>query len=115
MLYRAIFGIVPMILIALFATGAIPLSNVMPTREYRSSAVEAKDKSGDSRPAWDRPVKPLPGAARTPGEVTEVFIGIDASLDAEIKRRAPDEKRRDERIRQLHRQQRTPEPGGWGR
>jgi hypothetical protein len=115
MLYRAIFGIVPMILIALFATGAIPLSSVMPTSEYRSSAVRAGDKTADARPAWDRPAKQVPGAAITPGEVTEVFDSVDASLDAEIKRRAPEERRQKERIRQLHQQQRTPVPGGWGR
>jgi hypothetical protein len=53
MLYRAIFGIVPMILIALFATGAIPLSSVMPTGEYRSSAVRKAqgDNGNKARPA----------------------------------------------------------------
>jgi hypothetical protein len=30
MLYRALFGIVPMLLIALFASGAIPISSLMP-------------------------------------------------------------------------------------
>ena len=110
MLYRAMIGLVPMILIALFATGAIPLSSVMPTSEYRSSVVQGGDKTSGVRSAGN-----LPEAAVTPGQVHEVFQGVDASLDAEIKRRAPREKESKERIRRLHQEQRTPVPGGWGR
>lgn len=110
MLYRAIIGFVPMILIALFATGAIPLSAVMPTTEYRSSAVRAEEETPD-----DAAGTQVQGAAMTPGQVSEVFDSVDASLDAEIKRRAPRERESKERIRRLHQQQMAPEPGGWGR
>lgn len=107
MLYRAIIGIVPMVLIALFATGAIPLSSVMPASEYRSSAVRADENGGKAADGKK--------AAMTTGEVKEVFDSVDASLDAEIKRRAPRERESKERIRRLHQQQMTPEPGAWGR
>ena len=115
MLYRAILGFVPMLLIALFATGAIPLSSVMPTTEYRSTAVRAGEKTTDGRAAQATAGKNLPEAAVTPGQVNDVFRGVDASLDAEIRRRAPREKESKDRIRRLHQMEQAPVPGGWGR
>ncbi len=41
MLYRVLIGMIPTVLIALFMTGAIPVGSVLPTQEYRSSAVRA--------------------------------------------------------------------------
>jgi hypothetical protein len=62
--------------------------------------------------------KKLPDAAVTPGQVSEVFDGVDASLEAEIKRRAPMEKERDERLRRERLRQKgadwAPSGGGWG-
>jgi hypothetical protein len=109
MLYRALIGIVPMILIALFVTGAIPLSSVVPSSEYRSSVVEGEDKASGIRSA-----RQLPDRAVTPGQVHEVFQGVDASLDAEIARRAPEEKERKERLRRERLGTWAPEGGGWG-
>ena len=122
MLYRVMIGMIPTVLIALFISGAIPMSSVLPTSGYHASAAKGGANTSDSRSARN-----LPEAAVTPGQVSEVFRGVDASLDAEIKRRAPEEKRRKERIRRLHERADaerrgvsgdwapTPSGGGWGR
>jgi hypothetical protein len=110
MLYRVLIGLIPTVLIALFMTGAVPMGSMLPASEYRSSAVRAEDKTGDAGSAAN-----LPRAAMTPGQVTEVFDGVDASLDAEIKRRAPEEKRRKERLQRERMGEWAPEGGGWGR
>jgi hypothetical protein len=109
MLYRALIGIVPMILVALFVTGAIPLSSVVPSGEYRSPVVQAEERTSGIRSAGQ-----LPDAAVTPGQVHQVFEGVDASLDAEIKRRAPEEKKREERLRRERLGTWAPKGGGWG-
>lgn len=112
MMYRVLIGLIPTVLIALFMTGAIPIGSVLRTTEYRSSAVRAADEARQGGSA-----KNLPDAAMTPGQVTEVFNGVDASLDAEIKRRAPLEKASKERLRreQLRAKGADWAPsGGWG-
>ena len=117
-LYRILIGMIPTVLIALFVSGAIPISSVLPSAGYHSSIDE---KSKDARGGRN-----LPEAAVTPGQVTQVFRGVDASLDEEIKRRAPEERRRKERLRRLHQEQALarrgidgaewqPESSGWGR
>jgi hypothetical protein len=98
-----------MILVALFVTGAIPLSSVVPSGEYRSSVVQTEDKTSGIRSAGR-----LPDAAMTPSQVHDVFQGVDASLDAEIKRRAPEEKKRKERLRRERLGSWAPTGGGWG-
>ena len=111
MLYRAIFGIVPMLLIALFATGAIPLSSVTPTREYRSSGVAKED-------AKKAPADAKKSAART-GRGETPSVGEAFRMHAELSRDIAEMERenREERDQLM----RAPGPGGqpkaggWGR
>ncbi len=70
MLYRVLIGIIPTVLIALFMTGAIPLGSVLPTQEYRSSAVRA----ADGKEAKEEAGKPY--RARTPEGIVSQRIGV---------------------------------------
>jgi hypothetical protein len=74
MLYRVLIGLIPTVLIALFMTGAMPAGGVLPSSEYRSSAVRAEEgaaqgaaqgKDGDKR-----------GSPRTPEGQVSRAIGI---------------------------------------
>ena len=114
MLYRAIFGIVPMILIALFATGAIPLSSVVPTGEYRSAAVRKAEGETDKKA---RP-------ARTPEGRVSQGLGLlseDHIATMEDNMRAVEEmheaaKEFDEKEKfQARHPGWQPKSGGWGR
>ena len=46
MVYRVLFGMVPMLIIGFFVTGVIPMSWVMPTSEYRSPAAKGGGEDG---------------------------------------------------------------------
>jgi hypothetical protein len=52
--------------------------------------------------------------APTPQAASELFDAIDADLDAEIKRRAPEEKARKQRLERERLGDWAPKAGGWG-
>ena len=120
MLYRVLLGIIPMLLAALFLTGAIPLGSVLPTTEYRSAkAGLPEDRTGAAGQPAPRGAGIPDAMAPTPQAATELFDAIDADLDAEIKRRAPAEKAskerlQRERLRESHGSTWSPSGGGWG-
>lgn len=111
MLYRALIGFVPMILIALFATGAIPLGSVFPTSEYRSSAVRAAagEKGGQARTAEGRVSQSL--GVLSSDQIRMMENNMEAVGDMERAAKEYEEERRQEA--------RTPgwkpKSGGWGR
>ena len=70
MLYRVLIGFIPMLLVALFVSGAIPLGSVLPTSEYRSSAVRAADAEAKKEEAGK------PYRARTPEGMVSQQIGV---------------------------------------
>lgn len=118
MLYRAILGIFPMILIAMFATGAIPLSSVVPTGEYRSSAVKAAEGEQAAKDEAGKPYR-----ARTPEGVLSQHIGVipnDAIEMMEENMEAVGKMKREmKKFEEARRQEaRTPgwkpKSGGWG-
>ena len=57
MLYRAIFGLVPMLIIALFASGAIPISGVLPGSGPSVAQVSGKAGGSDAPSGRMGPVR----------------------------------------------------------
>ena len=110
MIYRVVIGLIPVVLIALFFSGALSMGSAAPATETGASASQGDEKTSDGRAA-----NGLPEAAVTPGQVSEVFRGVDASLEEEIRRRAPEERRREARLRRERLGTWAPEGGGWGR
>lgn len=127
MLYRVMIGIVPMILVALFVSGAIPLGNVLPSTEYRSSAVRAAEAEG----AKDQDVEAQPGKpeagkpyrARTAEGALSQHIGVipnDAIEMMEDNMQAMEELEQmaKEHREEMRQEARTPgwkpKSGGWG-
>lgn len=114
MLYRVMIRTVPIALGALLVTGCGQAGSMSPPDDGRPVGIltQAQDQlDGKPRPrgiAKDGAMAPTPQAA------TELFDAIDADLDAEIKRRAPDEKRRDARIKREQLGEWAPKAGGWG-
>jgi hypothetical protein len=56
MLYRVLIGFLPMILIWLVVSGAIPIGNLVPTSEYRSTAAAGGDEA-EAKPGQLGPVR----------------------------------------------------------
>ncbi len=113
--YRAATGMVPLALLAALVTGCGSAGSMSPPDDGRAVGILSEfteEPNGAGKP------KKLPDAAVTPGQVTEVFNGVDASLEAEIKRRAPQEKASKERVRreQLRQQGKSgwAPSAGWG-
>jgi hypothetical protein len=111
MLYRAIFGIVPMILIALFATGAIPLSSVTPAQEYRSSVVAKEDASNAPADAGKRPARTGRGETPSVGEAFRMHAELSRDI-AEMERETREER---DRLMRAPGPGWEPKSGGWGR
>lgn len=121
MLYRVMIGIVPMILVALFVTGAIPLGSVLPSTEYRSSEVrkaegEAEDEGGKSEAA-------KPYRARTPEGILSQRIGVMPPgaiemMEDNMKAVEEIEQMAKEHREEMRQEARTPgwkpKSGGWG-
>ena len=70
MVYRVLIGFIPMIFAALVLTGTIPLGGLIPSQEYRSSAVRA----ADGMEAKEEEGKPY--RARTPEGIVSQQIGV---------------------------------------
>jgi hypothetical protein len=81
MLYRALIGIVPMILVALFVTGAIPLSSVVPSGEYRSPVVRAEPKPGQLGPVRNA----KEAAAEKIGQIYGVRPDMESLMEEELR------------------------------
>ena len=113
--YRCLIRAVPILFIAGFVSGCGQAGSMSPPDDGRAVGILSQftEEPGEA----GKPRK-LPDAAMTPGEVTEVFNGVDASLEAEIKRRAPEEKASKERLRRERLRQKgadwAPSGGGWG-
>jgi hypothetical protein len=112
---RVFTGVVPMAVLAALLTGCGQAESMSPPDDGRAVGILSQFTQEPSE-AGKR--KKLPEAAVTPGQVTEVFNGVDASLEAEIKRRAPLEKESKERLRRERLRQKgadwAPSGGGWG-
>lgn len=114
MLYHVLIKAVPIALAIGLATGCGPAGTVSAPDDGRPVGIlsQAQDQlDGEKRPsgvAKDGAMAPTPQAA------SELFDAIDADLDAEIKRRAPEEKKRDERLRRERLGDWAPKGGGWG-
>ena len=114
MLYRVMILTVPIAVGALLVTGCGSASSMSPPDDGRPVGIltQAQDQlDGKPRP---RPVAKDGAMAPTPQAATELFDAIDADLDAEIKRRAPEEKARKRRLEREHRGEWAPKSGGWG-
>lgn len=121
MLYRVLFGLIPTILIALVVTGAMPVSNAIGvTGGVDDVAGRVGEEGGEGSSQAEPPRGPNPPeVVRNAQDASEVFDSVDHSLEAEIKRRAPEEKKRDARIRREQLEQSgkvgwVPKGGGWG-
>ena len=114
--YHAFTGMVPVALLAGLVTGCGQAGSMSPPDDGRAVGILSQFTE---EPSEAGKPKKLPEAAVTPGQVTEVFDGVDASLEAEIKRRAPLEKESEERLRRDRLRQKgadwAPSGGGWGR
>lgn len=112
--YRFLSGSVPMALAASFLASCGPAGTVSAPDDGRPVGIlsQAQDQlDGEKRPrgiAKDGAMAPTPQAA------SELFDAVDADLDAEIKRRAPEEKKRKERLRREQLGDWAPKAGGWG-
>lgn len=113
MLYRALFGVIPMLLIAMVATGAVPLSTFMPSSGgYVSRAQDGKEEPG-------RPYR-----ARTPEGAVSQRLGflppehiemMEDNMRASEEMIEEAERERDDRRRGLDRTKWEPRRAGWGR
>ncbi len=109
--YRAFTGMAPIAVLAALVTGC---GQAAPPDDGRAVGILSQFTE---EPSEAGKPKKLPDAAVTPGQVTEVFDGVDASLEAEIKRRAPAEKASKERLRRERLRQKGADwapSGGWG-
>jgi len=114
MVYRVLIGAIPLLIAALFFTGAMPLSTVVGSGGVHRPAEEAQAREAASTRSPAPPEK-----VTNAKEASELFRSVDASLDEEIKRRAPEEKRSKERVRREQLRQKgqsdwAPQGGGWG-
>lgn len=113
MVYRVLIGVIPLMLAALLFSGAIPVSSVVGSGAVHRPAAQAAVAATDLQ-------SPTPPEMVTnPKEASQLFDSVDASLDAEIKRRAPEEKKRKERLQRQRMEAKgqagwAPEEGGWG-
>jgi len=114
MLYRVMIGFVPMILIALVATGAIPLGGLLPTSEYRSSAVRGEEGEGAAKN----------GSPRTPEGKLSQKLGLISSEDIAMMEdnmeAVAEMERESEKFQEMQRRGVAPNwqaspGGGWGR
>jgi hypothetical protein len=112
MLYRAVAGFVPALLIALFATGAIPISSIFPGAGTASPRAAEAGKGEDGR------LGPVRNAREAAAEQIGQLYGVrpdQASLMQEEMREAEAQMERIEE-RQKHRGEGwAPKTGGWGR
>jgi hypothetical protein len=85
MLYRVLIGFLPMILIGLVVTGAIPIGNVVPTSEYRSSAVGAGAEEAP-KPGQLGPVRNAKeAAAEKIGQIYGVRPDMESLMEEELR------------------------------
>jgi hypothetical protein len=108
MLYRAIIGFVPMLLVALFVTGAIPLSSVMPAQEYRSTAVAKEDEKKAPAEAKARSAQSGRGETPSVGEAFRMHAELSRDIE-EMERESRKERARASRPGW------QANSGGWGR
>lgn len=115
MLYRVLIGLIPTVVIALFMTGAIPLGNVLPTTEYRSSAVRAAEAK-DGAAKRDAPSTPEGKLSRAVGLLSsdEIDMMEDNMRAVGEMHRAAEEYEKERGL-----EARSPgwkaKSGGWGR
>jgi hypothetical protein len=116
MVYRVLIGFIPMILIALVFTGTIPLGGIIPTQEYRSSAVRAADaKKAKEADATGRPDQTRRGGGEMPS-VGEAFR-MHTEISGDIARM--EREKRDGTFSEVSPTPKRPagwkpRPGGWG-
>lgn len=115
MLYRHIIGAAPILLLAGLATGCGSAGAGGPPDDGRPVGIltQAQDQL-DGKPKQRGGIDPNGAMAPTPQAATELFDAIDADLDAEIKRRAPEEKRSKQRLERERLGDWAPKGGGWG-
>ena len=78
MVYRVLIGFIPMIFIALVLTGTIPLGGLIPTQEYRSSAVRAAEAKVDKEGKSERTGR---GEMPSVGEAFRMHAEIRGDID----------------------------------
>ena len=121
MLYRAIIGFVPMVLFALIASGAIPLSGVVKTSEYRPEAAAGPTET-DGKAGKDKEGKPY--RARTAEGIVSQQIGVipndaiemmEGNMEAVAKIHSEMKKYEDESRQEARTPGWKPKSSGWGR
>ncbi|HZG47468.1 MAG TPA: hypothetical protein VEZ41_14570 [Allosphingosinicella sp.] len=113
MLYRVAIRAVPIALVAGLVTGCGQVAAVSPPDDGRPVGILAEFQKDEGEAPPKRVAKD--GAmAPTPQAASELFDAIDADLDAEIKRRAPEEKARKQRLERERLGDWAPKAGGWG-
>jgi hypothetical protein len=85
MVYRVLIGFIPMIFAALILTGTIPLGALMPTQEYRSSAVRAAEAKEEAEEATKanaerRAERAHPGEMPSVGEAFRMHAEISSDV-----------------------------------
>jgi hypothetical protein len=83
MLYRVLIGFLPMILIGLVVTGAIPIGNLVPAGEYRSTA--GASEGGEPKPGQLGPVRNAKEAtAEKIGQIYGVRPDMESLMEEEF-------------------------------
>lgn len=114
MLQRVLFGAAPIALLAGLVSACGSAAGVSAPDDGRPVGILSQAQEQVDGEAKPKALAPDGAMAPTPQAASELFDAVDADLDAEIKRRAPDEKKRDERIRRERLGDWAPKAGGWG-
>ena len=100
MLYRALFGIVPMLLVGLFVSGAIPISSLIPGTVSGKAGVDSVREAAASR------IEDITGVRPDQAILMEEEL---RKSEAELERKQAERRQRADRPGW------APSRGGWGR
>jgi hypothetical protein len=114
MLYRDLIRTVPIALLAALATACGSASSMSPPDDGRPVGILSQAQGQPDSDPKPSGIARNGAMAPTPQAATELFDAVDADLDAEIKRRAPEEKKRKQRLERERLGDWAPKGGGWG-